>query len=40
MIRQQSDAQGQLGLGSGWLTAHAQVGEQIAMRIVPTNPSI
>lgn len=38
VIRQQSDAQGQLGLGSGWLTAHAQVGEQIAMRI-RTNES-
>ncbi len=38
VVRQQSDAEGQLGLGSGWLTAHAEVGQHIAMRI-RTNES-
>ncbi|AWL28288.1 hypothetical protein DJ533_06745 [Acinetobacter defluvii] len=38
VVRQQSDTDGNLGLGSGWLTQHTQVSEQIAMRI-RTNPS-
>lgn len=38
VVRQQSDANGELGLGSGWLTQHCQVNDQIAMRI-RTNPS-
>ena len=38
VVRQQSDSHGQLGLGSGWLTAHAEVGQHIAMRI-RTNES-
>lgn len=38
VVRQQSDVDGNLGLGSGWLTQYTQVGEQIAMRI-RTNPS-
>lgn len=38
VVRQQSDAQGQLGLGSGWLTQHTQIDQQIAMRI-RTNES-
>lgn len=38
VVRQQSDSHGQLGLGSGWLTAHAEVGQNIAMRI-RTNES-
>jgi sulfite reductase (NADPH) flavoprotein alpha-component len=33
MVRQQSDAQGQFGLGSGWLTQHAAVNSEIALRI-------
>ena len=38
VVRQQSDAQGQLGLGSGWLTQHAALNSQIALRI-RTNES-
>jgi sulfite reductase (NADPH) flavoprotein alpha-component len=38
VVRQQSDAQGQLGLGSGWLTQHAAVNTAIALRI-RSNPS-
>jgi sulfite reductase (NADPH) flavoprotein alpha-component len=38
VVRQQSDDQGQLGLGSGWLTQHAAVNSEIAMRI-RTNES-
>ncbi|MFC4728704.1 sulfite reductase subunit alpha [Coralloluteibacterium thermophilus] len=33
VVRQQRDAAGALGLGSGWLTAHAAPGEAIALRI-------
>ncbi|WP_166167627.1 sulfite reductase flavoprotein subunit alpha [Acinetobacter sp. SA01] len=33
VVRQQSDAQGQLGLGSGWLTRHAPLNSEIALRI-------
>ncbi|MFH7764805.1 PepSY domain-containing protein [Acinetobacter sp. BSP-28] len=33
VVRQQSDAQGQLGLGSGWLTQHAALNSEIALRI-------
>ena len=33
VIRQQQGAQGELGLGSGWLTAHAKIGQEIALRI-------
>ncbi|MGE8561497.1 MAG: PepSY domain-containing protein [Acinetobacter sp.] len=38
VVRQQSDTQGQLGLGSGWLTQHAELNSQMAMRI-RTNES-
>ncbi|MBK0064940.1 MULTISPECIES: PepSY domain-containing protein [unclassified Acinetobacter] len=37
-VRQQYDQQGQLGLGSGWLTEHTQVNDPIALRI-RTNES-
>lgn len=37
-VRQQFDQNGQLGLGSGWLTEHLSVGEPVALRI-RTNPS-
>lgn len=37
-VRQQFDQNGQLGLGSGWLTEHLSVGESVALRI-RTNPS-
>ncbi|WP_343612774.1 sulfite reductase flavoprotein subunit alpha [Novosphingobium sp.] len=33
LVRQASDGQGRLGLGSGWLTAFAPVGGEIAMRL-------
>ncbi len=33
VVRQQSNAQGQLGLGSGWLTRHAPLNSKIALRI-------
>ncbi|WP_341677945.1 sulfite reductase subunit alpha [Niveibacterium sp. SC-1] len=33
LVRQMRGADGQLGLGSGWLTAHARVGGEIALRI-------
>ncbi|MFT3807449.1 flavodoxin domain-containing protein [Arenimonas sp.] len=33
LVREMRDAQGRLGLGSGWLTQHAQPGEAIALRI-------
>lgn len=33
VVRQQSNAQGQLGLGSGWLTLHAPLNSEIALRI-------
>ncbi|WP_425915545.1 PepSY domain-containing protein [Acinetobacter sp. TSRC1-2] len=38
VVRQQSDTQGQLGLGSGWLTQHAALNSEIALRI-RTNES-
>lgn len=38
VVRQQADAQGKLGLGSGWLTQHAELGQNIALRI-RNNPS-
>ncbi|WP_445346019.1 PepSY domain-containing protein [Acinetobacter bohemicus] len=38
VVRQQSDDQGQLGLGSGWLTQHAALKSEIALRI-RTNDS-
>ncbi|TCB50434.1 hypothetical protein E0H80_09050 [Acinetobacter sp. ANC 4779] len=38
VVRQQSDTQGQLGLGSGWLTQHAAINSEIALRI-RTNES-
>ena len=38
VVRQQKDAHGHLGLGSGWLTQHAALNSQIALRI-RTNPS-
>jgi len=33
VVRQQSDAQGQLGLGSGWLTQYTALNSPIALRI-------
>ncbi len=33
LLRQMRQPDGSLGLGSGWLTAHAAVGEEIALRI-------
>ena len=38
VVRQKFDAQGELGLGSGWLTVHAALGQNIALRI-RNNPS-
>lgn len=38
LVRQTKAADGALGLGSGWLTAHAAEGEEIALRIRP-NPA-
>ena len=38
VVRQQYDASGNLGLGSGWLTQHTQVNNEIALRI-RTNES-
>ena len=38
VVRQQSNEQGELGLGSGWLTEHIQPREKIALRI-RTNES-
>ncbi|WP_407307289.1 PepSY domain-containing protein [Acinetobacter sp.] len=38
VVRQKSDAQGKLGLGSGWLTRYAALNSQIALRI-RTNES-
>jgi sulfite reductase (NADPH) flavoprotein alpha-component len=38
VVRQQKDAQGQFGLGSGWLTQHAALDSNIALRI-RTNAS-
>ena len=38
VVRLQSDAQGEAGLGSGWLTLHAALKEQISLRI-RNNPS-
>ncbi len=38
VVRQQSNAQGELGLGSGWLTQHAELGSTVQLRI-RTNES-
>ncbi|PTU33197.1 sulfite reductase subunit alpha [Stenotrophobium rhamnosiphilum] len=38
LLRQMRQSDGSLGLGSGWLTEHAKVGETIAVRI-RSNPS-
>ncbi|MFT4248218.1 MAG: sulfite reductase subunit alpha [Pseudomonas sp.] len=38
LLRLQADAQGQPGLGSGWLCRHARLGEDIALRI-RSNPN-
>ena len=38
VVRQQSNAEGELGLGSGWLTQHSAVPSEIALRI-RTNAS-
>lgn len=38
VVRQQSDHQGQLGLGSGWLTQHTALNSEIGLRI-RTNES-
>ncbi|WOE40854.1 sulfite reductase flavoprotein subunit alpha [Acinetobacter chinensis] len=38
VVRQQSDLQGNIGLGSGWLTQHAAVNQPVALRI-RTNES-
>lgn len=33
VVRQQRDAQGELGLGSGWLTSHLKLRDKVALRI-------
>lgn len=33
VVRQQRDAQGELGLGSGWLTTHLKLRDKVALRI-------
>lgn len=38
VVRQQHDESGNLGLGSGWLTQHTQVNDEVALRI-RTNES-
>lgn len=38
LVRQVITANGELGLGSGWLTRHTEIGEAIALRI-RSNPS-
>ncbi len=38
VVRQKSDDHGELGLGSGWLTAHAEINTEVALRI-RNNPS-
>ncbi len=38
VVRQQQDSAGELGLGSGWLTQHAELQQPIALRI-RTNES-
>ncbi|OTG83817.1 PepSY domain-containing protein [Acinetobacter sp. ANC 4648] len=38
VVRQSSNAQGELGLGSGWLTQHLQLLDTVSLRI-RTNPS-
>jgi sulfite reductase (NADPH) flavoprotein alpha-component len=38
VVRQQRDPQGELGLGSGWLTEHIQIKDKLALRI-RTNES-
>ena len=38
VVRQQQDSEGELGLGSGWLTQHAELQQPIALRI-RTNES-
>lgn len=38
LVRQMRDAQGELGLGSGWLTAHAPLGSEIWLRL-RSNPA-
>ena len=38
VVRQQSNAQGELGLGSGWLTQHLAIRDQVSLRI-RTNES-
>ena len=38
LLRQMQQGDGRLGLGSGWLTAHAAIGDEIAVRI-RENPS-
>ncbi len=38
VVRQQKNLQGELGLGSGWLTAHAAINQPIALRI-RSNPN-
>ncbi len=38
VVRQQSNAQGELGLGSGWLTQHLSIRDQVSLRI-RTNES-
>ncbi|EKU39174.1 MULTISPECIES: PepSY domain-containing protein [Acinetobacter] len=38
VVRQQYDTSGNLGLGSGWLTQHTQVNDEVALRI-RTNES-
>lgn len=37
VVRQQKDEHGQLGLGSGWLTAHCELGQTISAHIRTNN---
>ncbi|MDR0002872.1 hypothetical protein RFW86_16355, partial [Acinetobacter sp. 11367] len=38
VVRQQYDESGNLGLGSGWLTQHTEINQNVALRI-RTNES-
>ena len=38
VVRQQRDPQGELGLGSGWLTEHIQIKDKLALRIRTNEP--
>lgn len=38
LVRQVRDADGRLGIGSGWLTAHVAVGGEVALRLRANHP--